>query len=103
MKPALYFESTDELFKHVNYLLVASALDRCPDELYASGQGAFHLNQKRKLRENGVTQEHWDGCKHLVPKAKRWASGATPVSTFMTSEEYGQWEMLVHISKVILS
>lgn len=100
MKIGIIFETQMELEEKLHPSIIANVWAGVnTDSLYNSN---LHLHRKTFLKSQGVDENMFNTCKHLITTAKNWNHKGTPNGTCVSVDEYGQWEVLFHITQLLM-
>lgn len=100
MKIGIIFENQRELEEKLHPAIIATTwAGMNMDSLYDSN---LHLHRKFFLKSQGVDENMFNTCKHLITTAKNWNYKGTPNGTCVSVEEYNQWEILFHITQLLV-
>ena len=100
MKFGIIFETQKEIEDKLHPELISNVWSGVnTDSLYDSN---LHLHRKFYLKEQGVDEQTFDTCKHLIKNAKSWTYKGVPNGICVSVDEYGKWEILLNITKMLL-
>lgn len=96
------FENNREVENKLHPMLICETwTNHNLDGLYTNRQLTF--SQKRRLQQDGVTEEDFKSVKHLIQLSKSWSLyTGVPRTYVLTAEEYELWKKLLHITHVVI-
>lgn len=100
MKIGIIFETQKEIEEKLYPSIISNVWSGVNvDSLYDSN---LHLHRKIFLKKHGVEEEMFNKCKRLITTAKNWTYKGTPNETCVSTDDYRQWEILFHITKLLM-